>query len=89
MTPRPQDEALTALEAGKVGLPPQLRDFFYFLLQNTKEGYFADPKYGGNHGMQAWVHIGFPGAHGSYAEWVNNYNADYPLSPVSISGERA
>jgi gluconate 2-dehydrogenase gamma chain len=84
-----QDAALTALEKGDVGLPPKLRDFFSFLLQNTKEGYFADPKYGGNHGMQAWVHIGFPGARGSYAEWVTNYNADYPLGPVSISGERA
>ncbi|PTW62368.1 gluconate 2-dehydrogenase gamma chain [Breoghania corrubedonensis] len=84
-----QDAALTSLEKGGVKLDPELRDFFSFLLQNTKEGYFADPMYGGNQGMQAWVHIGFPGARGSYAEWVNNYNAEYPLGPVSISGERA
>lgn len=84
-----QDAALTALQNGDVDLAPELRDFFSFLLQNTKEGYFADPQYGGNYKMQAWVHVGFPGARGSYLEWVNNYNAEYPLGPVSISGERA
>ncbi|WP_319772795.1 gluconate 2-dehydrogenase subunit 3 family protein [Breoghania sp.] len=84
-----QDKALTALQDGNVGLPAEMRDFFSLLLQNTKEGYFADPMYGGNHQMQAWVHVGFPGARGSYLEWVNNHNVEYPLGPVSISGERA
>ncbi len=74
---------------GEVGLQPELRDFFTLLLQNTKEGYFADPMYGGNHGMQAWSYIGFPGARGSYKEWVERYNVRYPLGPVSIKGERA
>ncbi len=31
------------------------------LLQNTKEGYFSDPIYGGNKDMGAWKMIGFPG----------------------------
>ncbi len=69
-------------------MQPELRDFFTVLLQNTKEGYFADPMYGGNHGMQAPSYIGFPGARGSYKEWVERYNVRYPLGPVSIKGER-
>ena len=85
-----QDEALTALDRGEVGLPDPLRDFFDLLLQNTKEGYFSDPRYGGNHGMAGWVHIGFPGARASFLEWNDPAmdNVAYPLGPVSIAGER-
>ena len=70
-------------------LPDEMRDFFALLLQNTKEGYFADPRYGGNHGMAAWVHIGFPGARANFLEWVDRDNVPYRLGPVSIAGERA
>lgn len=83
-----QDAALTALEAGDVSLPPEMRDFFTILLANTKEGYLSDPIHGGNHGMAAWVHIGFPGARAQYLEWVGQHNVAYPLGPVSITGER-
>lgn len=89
LKPETQDQALTALQGGKVGLTPELRDFFSLLLGNTKEGYFADPKYGGNHGMAAWSYIGFPGARAAFTEWVDQHNVRYPLGPVSISGERA
>ncbi|MEJ8307968.1 gluconate 2-dehydrogenase subunit 3 family protein [Agrobacterium larrymoorei] len=84
-----QDLALTSLQKDEVKLDPEMRDFFSILLSNTKEGYFADPLYGGNHKMQAWTYIGFPGARGSYKEWVLKHNVKYPLGPVSISGERA
>lgn len=86
-----QDAALTALDSGDVPLDPELRDFFDLLLQNTKEGYFADPRYGGNHGMAAWVYIGFPGARANFLEWTDpsKDNVPYPLGPVSIAGERA
>lgn len=89
LTAEAQDEALAALEDGDVPLPPELRDFFDILLANTKEGYLSDPIHGGNHGMAAWVHIGFPGARAHYREWVGRHNIPYPLGPVSISGERA
>lgn len=86
-----QDAALTALEKGEAKLAPSLRDFFALLLQNTREGYFADPMYGGNHEMAGWVHIGFPGARASFLEWTDPALDDvaYPLGPVSISGQRA
>lgn len=83
-----QDEVLKDLQAGKIALKPELRNFFGFLLQNTKEGFFADPMYGGNHQMVGWKHIGFPGARGSFLEWANDKGKPYPLGPVAISGER-
>lgn len=102
LSPDLQDAALEALEADAdraAGeqpdadapriMPDELRDFFALLIQNTKEGYFSDPKYGGNHQMRSWVYIGFPGARANFLEWVDKDNIPYPLGPVSISGERA
>ena len=83
-----QDAAITSLSQGDVTLEPELREFWSLLLQNTREGYFADPQYGGNAGMASWVYIGFPGARGSFLEWVGRPEA-YPLGPVDIAGERA
>ncbi len=63
--------------------------FFSQLLADTKHGYLADPMYGGNKGMKAWIAIGFPGARASFTEWVKQHNVPYPLGPVSLLGERA
>ncbi len=62
------------------------RAFFEMLLQHTKEGFFADPIYGGNRGMAAWRMIGFPGAHYDYRDWVGRHNERYPKPPVGLSG---
>jgi gluconate 2-dehydrogenase gamma chain len=83
-----QDAALTALSKDEVTLAPDLREFWSLLLQNTKEGYFSDPQYGGNAGMESWIYIGFPGARANYYDWVGRPEA-YPLGPVDIAGERA
>lgn len=87
-SPEPEDQAAPEPPPERI-LPDEMREFFALLLQNTKEGYFADPRYGGNHGMAAWVHIGFPGARASFLEWVDRDNVPYRLGPVSIAGERA
>jgi len=63
--------------------------FFSQLLSDTNHGYLADPMYGGNKGMKAWIAIGFPGARASFTEWVKQHNVPYPLGPVSLMGERA
>jgi len=63
--------------------------FFSQLLNDTKHGYLADPMYGGNKGMKAWIAIGFPGARASYLEWVKQHNVHYPLGPVSIQSVQA
>ncbi|MGV8984659.1 MAG: gluconate 2-dehydrogenase subunit 3 family protein [Cypionkella sp.] len=88
LDPETQDAALTSLSKDDVKLDPKLREFFTLLLQNTKEGYFCDPQYGGNAGMESWVYIGFPGARANFYEWVGRAEA-YPLGPVDIAGERA
>lgn len=89
LTAQQQDAALATLQAGKADMRAELRDFFSLLLGNTKEGYFSDPMYGGNHDMASWSYIGFPGARASFKEWADQHNVPYPLGPVSISGKRA
>lgn len=85
-----QEQILTALEKGELdseALPGKA--FFAQLLQNTKEGYLADPLHGGNQSMASWKLIGFPGARADFTDWVNQPNRAYPLGPVSISSKRS
>ena len=85
-----QDAVLEGLESGKITLKLapgfNTRAFFDLILQNTMEGFFADPLYGGNRNMAAWKMIGFPGARYDYREYITKYNEPYPLGPVSIYG---
>ena len=82
-----KDKVLSGLEKGQVQLEGASgRAFFELLLQNTHEGFFADPVYGGNRNMVAWKMIGFPGARYDYRDWVERHNERYPLPPVGISG---
>ncbi|MFI0473306.1 gluconate 2-dehydrogenase subunit 3 family protein [Halomonas sp. HMF6819] len=84
-----RDEVLTVLSQGDVEMEAMRGSYFFdMLLQNTKEGYFADPIHGGNKHMASWKFIGFPGARASYREWVDQHNVEYPLGPVSLNGER-
>jgi gluconate 2-dehydrogenase gamma chain len=86
-----QDEVLEGLEGGKITLKLApgfaTRTFFELILQNTMEGFFADPLYGGNRGMVSWKMIGFPGARYDYRAYVTKHNQPYPFGPVSIYGE--
>lgn len=89
-----RDAVLTDLQGNAIDLAtydePMLTApvFFDFLRSNAQEGYLADPMYGGNKGMGAWLMIGFPGARASFLEWVGQHDVTYPLGPVSILGER-
>ncbi len=86
----PQDQQIAIIkrmESGNLTLNNSNgRAFFEILLANTKEGFFADPIYGGNRGMVAWKMIGFPGAHYDYRDWVGRHNERYPKPPVGLSG---
>ncbi|NDL62139.1 gluconate 2-dehydrogenase subunit 3 family protein [Acerihabitans arboris] len=85
-----QDDLLRQLEGGKLtfdNVPGTL--FFAQLLDNTKEGYLADPMHGGNQTLASWKLIGFPGARADYQQTMDNPNKPYPLGPVSISGKRS
>jgi gluconate 2-dehydrogenase gamma chain len=82
-----QDRWLKQLEDGKVKLPnADAKAFFQLMLQNTLEGFWSDPIYGGNRDMAGWKLIGFPGAHYDYSPYVARHNERVPLPPVGIKG---
>jgi gluconate 2-dehydrogenase gamma chain len=87
LSPQDQDSVLAGLEKGSIELKGvSSADFFNLLLQNTQEGYFADPIYGGNRDMAGWKLVGFPGTRYDYRDWVERHNEPYPLAPVAITG---
>ena len=78
---------LRGLETGDIKLDKvKSKSFFEMLLQNTIEGFFSDPIYGGNRDMIGWKLIGFPGAHYDYRSYVKNHNERLSLAPVGIMG---
>lgn len=84
-----QDAVLTDLEKGALEFENVSgKAFFGFLLQNTKEGYLADPIHGSNKNMASWKMIGFPGARADFLDWVDKHGARYPLGPVGILGRK-
>jgi gluconate 2-dehydrogenase gamma chain len=83
-----QDQFLEAMEKGELSFPTiPSAVFFAQLLANTKEGYFADPLYGGNRNMVTWRWIGFPGARADFTDWIDRPGRPYPYGPVSIAGQ--
>jgi gluconate 2-dehydrogenase gamma chain len=83
-----QDSVLKDLESGALKLDGGVdsKTFFAMLLQNTKEGYFSDPIYGGNKGLSAWKMIGFPGAHYNYKAWVSRHGERVPFPTTGFKG---
>ena len=80
-----RDALLHQLEGGKLEMGDvPAKTFFGQLLQNTPEGFFCDPKYGGDKNMAGWRLINFPGARADYMDWVEQYGKRYPLPPVSV-----
>lgn len=89
LPPDQQDDLLKQMEAGELKLSGvDTKTFFKMLLQNTKEGMFSDPIYGGNKDMAGWKMVGFPGARYDYSEWVGKHGARYTLPPVGIMGRK-
>jgi gluconate 2-dehydrogenase gamma chain len=85
-----KDKVLGALEKGPIKFEgSSAAAFFEQVLNNTREGFFADPVYGGNRDMAAWKMIGFPGARYDYRDWIERHNEPYPLPPVGIVGKPA
>ena len=88
LDPAAQDGVLKSLESGNAKLQGGVdaKAFFALLLQNTMEGFFADPLYGGNRDMAGWKLIGFPGARYNNRPYVSRHGEPYPLPPVSLNG---
>jgi gluconate 2-dehydrogenase gamma chain len=91
LTGEQQETVLAGLDGGKITLKLRpgfsTKEFFELVLQNTMEGFFADPLYGGNKNMASWKMIGFPGARYDYRDHIGKHNQPYPKGPVSIYGE--
>jgi len=87
LTASDQDAFLQRLEKGDVALDGvDAKAFFAQLLQNTLEGFWSDPIYGGNKDMAGWKLIGFPGARYDQSEYVAQHGQPYPLPPVGLKG---
>lgn len=89
LAPEEQDAFLKKLEQGLLdldGVPSNV--FFDVLLQNTVEGFFSDPLYGGNRNMVGWKLVGFPGAYASWYDLVDKHGIDLSRRlPMSITPE--
>lgn len=84
-----QDSLLKSAEGGKLNLEEiSSRLFFSNLLNEVRNGYFADPKHGGNKNMGAWKMIGYPGMRADYIDWVGVRDKPYPIPPVDLAGRR-
>ena len=82
-----QDQVLKGLESGDIKLDgADAKTFFTLFLQNTIEGFFSDPIYGGNRDMAGWKLIGFPGARYDYRPYVKQHGKKLDLTPVGIEG---
>jgi gluconate 2-dehydrogenase gamma chain len=81
-----QDEVLKGLDGGKIELEQVRAQFFFnMLLNNTVEGFFADPVYGGNRDKAGWKLVGFPGVAAVYTTFIEKHNVPYRAQPVSIA----
>jgi gluconate 2-dehydrogenase gamma chain len=82
-----RDKVLAGLESGEIKLDGIAgRQLFDIVHQNTMEGFFADPIYGGNRDMVSWKMLGFPGARYDYRDHVERHNVKIDLPPLSIAG---
>lgn len=86
LQPNRIDEILTAMETSQLDLGPDIntKAFFELMLMNVREGYFADPIYGGNKDMAGWKMIGFPGARYDYRQYADRTGEHLGLEPVSL-----
>ena len=82
-----QDKLLQGLESGDIELArAPAKEFFQMLLQNTVEGFLADPMYGGNRDFVGWKLIGFPGPRYNYIAEIDQYGKRYGMPTVGLLG---
>lgn len=90
LTPAQQDNWLKQLEAASLNIPDlNQKQFFSLMLQNVREGFFADPIYGGNKDMAGWKMIGFPGAQYDFRDVMNNPGQKVEIKPISLIRKKA
>ena len=81
-----QDDVLTALEHSTIAFEDvPAATFFEMLYENTLEGFWADPLYGGNRDKAGWKLVNFPGVAAAYTNLIEKHNVPYRVAPVGIS----
>ena len=81
-----QDDLLKGLEGGTIKLTSVPSVLFFSTLRNdTMDGFFADPVYGGNRDKVGWKLVGFPGVAMSYKEFITQFNVPYTGPVHSIA----
>ena len=81
-----KDEVIAGLENGSFKLDGfDGQSFFSLILTDTRNGFLADPIYGGNKDMAAWKMIGFPGTRYDYRDWIDRHNERITLPTVGIA----
>jgi gluconate 2-dehydrogenase gamma chain len=81
-----KDDVIGGLEAGSFALNgADGKEFFGQILTDTRNGFLADPIYGGNKDLAAWKMIGFPGTHYDYSDWIDRHNQRVTLPAIGIS----
>jgi gluconate 2-dehydrogenase gamma chain len=86
LTPEQQDQILTDMDEDKAtGFGgPSAKAFFTQLRNDTIEGMFSDPMYGGNRGLVGWTLIGYPGAQRFYTP-DDIKNPNFTREPQSLA----
>jgi len=81
-----QDQVLQAMEANRLnmGAEVETKVFFELLLQNVREGFLADPIYGGNKEMTSWKMLGFPGARYDFRDLLSKKGQKLNIIPTSL-----
>jgi gluconate 2-dehydrogenase gamma chain len=80
-----QDDLLKGLEGGTIKLASMPAALFFTTMRNdTMDGFFADPIYGGNKGKVGWLLVGFPGVPTSYKDQITQFNVPYTGPTVSL-----
>jgi gluconate 2-dehydrogenase gamma chain len=83
-----QDQVLRSFEAGSVAVGAEFdngaKEIFEQVLANVREGFLADPIYGGNKGMASWKMLGFPGARYDFRDVIGKKGQKLHIIPTSL-----
>ncbi len=90
LTEDEQDALIQQMDDGELEMEGVSAAAFFSLLQdNTIEGFFCDPVYGGNRDMVGWKLIGFPGVRYDWRDHLDHDGARIDIEPVGLSGRPA
>ncbi|QKZ04233.1 gluconate 2-dehydrogenase subunit 3 family protein [Pseudomonas eucalypticola] len=83
-----QDDLLRRMESGQLelvlGPDLEVKELFEQILANVREGFLADPIYGGNKGMASWKMLGFPGARYDFRDVIAKKGQKLTIIPTSL-----